>query len=180
MCLFPKAHACPPLTPQRSGSGPHVVQQMPSPGSGHGLEKAQCLGGGCWESLIHPDWHSCGTSAGGLHHLQTGDRTAGVVSKLHCTKTALVPAQPSAGRALAGAPVSALHQHICTTPALLPTGPACFELQLKAPDAAAERIWSSILQGIQQISCGRERQVPRGFAVPGKEITIKFRLLATQ
>lgn len=77
--------------------------QMPPPVSGHQLGKAERPGGGCWESLIHPDWHSCGTSAGSLCHSQRGDRTAGAVSKLHCTKIAPVPAWPSAGRALAGA-----------------------------------------------------------------------------
>lgn len=137
--------------------------QMLSPGSGHEMEKAKCLGGGCLETLIHPDWHSCGTSAGGLCHLQTGDGTAGAVSKLHCTKIALMPALPSAGRVLAGTPMSVLHQHIWTTPVPLPTGPACSEQQLQAPDAAAERIWSSILQSIQQIIPWESVPSPQGF-----------------
>lgn len=155
------------LPPHSSGSrlahSASRAAQMSSPGSGHQLEKAKRLGGGCLESLIHPDWHSCGTSAGGLCHLQTGDRTAGAVSKLHCTKIALMPASPSAGRALAGAPVSVPHQHICTPPAPLPTGPACSEQQLQAPDAAAERIWSSILQSIQQIIPWERVPSPQGF-----------------
>lgn len=131
------------------------------------------------ERLIHPDWHSCGTSAWSIYHLKTGDRTAGPVSKLHCTKIALVPAHPSAGRALAAAPVSVLHQHICETPALLPTGPACSEQQLRAPDAAAERIGASILQSIQQIITWESVPSPWGVAIPGREMARELRPLAT-
>lgn len=85
------------------------------------------------ESLIHPDWHSCGTSVWGIYHLKTGVRTAGPVTKLHCTKIVLIPAYPCAGRALAASPMSVLHQHICETPALLPTGPACSKQQYLMP-----------------------------------------------
>lgn len=77
-----QAHDCPAhllLAPPAQLSQP--VTQMLPPGSGHQLEKAQRLGGGCLESLIHPDWHNCGASARGLCHLQTGDRTAGAVGK---------------------------------------------------------------------------------------------------
>ena len=59
--------------------------------------------------------------------------------------------------------MSVLHQHICTTSAPLPTGPACSEQQLQAPDAAAERIRSSILQSIQQIILWESVPSPQGF-----------------
>lgn len=131
------------------------------------------------ERLIHPDWHSCGTSAWGIYHLKPGNGTAGPVSKLHCTKTALIPAHPSAGRALAATPVSVLHQHICETPTPLPTGPACSEQQLRAPDAAAERIQASILQSIQQIITRESVPSPRGVAIPWREMAGTLRPLAT-
>lgn len=58
--------------------------------------------------------------------------------------------------------MSVLHQHFCTMPAPLPTGPACSQQQLQAPDAAAERIWSSILQSIQQIILWERMPSPQG------------------
>lgn len=164
-----QAHDCPwstcypccySLHPAPAAGG--WAAQTPSPGSGHQLKAATLLGGGCFKRLIHPDWYSCGTSARGLHLLQTGARTAGAVSKLLCTKIALTPASPAASRVLAGALVAVLHQHIYMMP-LLPTGPACSEQQLQAPDAAAKRIWSSILQSIQQINLWEGVPSPQRF-----------------
>lgn len=46
---------------------------------------------------------------------------------------------------------------------LLPTGPSCSKQQLQAPDAAVKRIWSSILQSIQQIILWEGASSPQGF-----------------
>lgn len=113
----------------------------------------------------------------GIYHLKTGVRTAGPVTKLHCTKIVLIPAYPSAGRALAAAPVSVLHQHICETPALLPTGPACSKQQYLMP------LWRKSgpvsCRVFNRLSQWRESQIPGGGAIPRKQMAIRFRLLAT-
>lgn len=103
----------------------------------------------------------------GIYHLKTGVRTAGPVTKLHCTKIVLTPAYPSAGRALAAAPVSVLHQHIHETPALLPTGPACSQQQYLMP--LRRKFGPVSCRVFNRLSHGRECPIPGGLLFPGNK-----------